>query len=63
MDKTVASKVPFHDLCRLCEKICSKDGQQNKEKVLASFIERWRGFHAKLHEGNPKTVSEHIFDK
>lgn len=48
--ETVASKVPFSDLCYLCERISNKQGKQKKMKVLSSFIQQWREFHDKLHK-------------
>ncbi|KAG1700928.1 DNA ligase 4 [Nymphon striatum] len=52
MAKTVASNVPFSDLCRVCEKICNKQGKEKKIKSLKLFIDTWRNFHDKLHNDN-----------
>lgn len=45
----VADKVPFRDLCKLCEKISNKQNKNEKRKLLADFINHWREFHGKLH--------------
>ncbi|XP_077509630.1 DNA ligase 4 [Amblyomma americanum] len=52
LPETVAHKVPFGDLCRLCEKICGKQDRSEKRNLLEKFVAYWRGFHAKLHVGN-----------
>lgn len=49
---TVADKVPFGDLCKLCEKICGKQGRNEKRDLLEKFIAYWREFHNKFHAGN-----------
>ncbi|CAM1297752.1 LIG4 (predicted) [Pycnogonum litorale] len=56
----VASKVPFGDLCRLCEKISNKQGKENKAKALADFVQRWRDFHQKLHV-NDNNVNDSFY--
>lgn len=49
---TVAQKVPFGDLCKLCDKISGKQDRVEKRKLLEKFITYWREFHDKLHATN-----------
>ncbi|KAH8039284.1 hypothetical protein HPB51_005530 [Rhipicephalus microplus] len=49
---TVAQKVPFGDLCKLCDKISGKQDRVEKRKLLERFITYWREFHDKLHATN-----------
>ena len=56
MTTTIASKVPFADLCKVCETIGSPIKNEKKKKILAKFISTWRDFHAKVYKGLP-TVS------
>ncbi|KAH7957147.1 hypothetical protein HPB52_015665 [Rhipicephalus sanguineus] len=49
---TVAQKVPFGDLCKLCDKISGKQDRVEKRKLLEKFITYWREFHDKLHAAN-----------
>lgn len=46
---TVAQKVPFGDLCKLCDKISGKQDRSDKRNLLEKFIAYWREFHDKLH--------------
>lgn len=51
---TVAHKVPFGDLCKLCERIANKCDKAEKSRLLSDYIAYWRSFHAKLHsDGGP----------
>ncbi|CAB3983648.1 DNA ligase 4 [Paramuricea clavata] len=52
--KTVASQVPFHDICSLLEKIHSNKGTDKKKGILRSFTGSWRETHNKIH-GDAKT--------
>ncbi|XP_065310900.1 DNA ligase 4 [Dermacentor albipictus] len=49
---TVAQKVPFGDLCKLCDKISGKQDRGDKRNLLEKFIAYWREFHDKLHAAN-----------
>ena len=57
---TVASQVPFHDICSLLEKIHSNKGTDKKKGILKSFIGSWRETHNKIH-GDAKTVSAAMY--
>jgi hypothetical protein len=56
---TVASQVPFHDICSLLEKIHNTKGTDKKKSILKSFIGSWRETHMKIHEDS-KTVSARL---
>ncbi|KAH6934390.1 hypothetical protein HPB50_024031 [Hyalomma asiaticum] len=51
-ETTVAHKVPFGDLCKLCDKISGKQDRVDKRNLLEKFISYWREFHDKLHAAN-----------
>ncbi|CAN7940810.1 unnamed protein product [Ixodes hexagonus] len=48
----VADKVPFGDLCKLCEKVSSEPDRAKKRRLLSDYVSYWRQFHAKLHAGD-----------
>lgn len=54
---TVASKVPFAELCGLLEKVAKTQGNDKKKRVLKDFIDKWRESHATLHHDNKDVVS------
>ncbi|XP_064490399.1 DNA ligase 4-like [Ornithodoros turicata] len=58
---TVADKVPFRDLCKLCEKISNKQNKNEKRKLLVDFINHWREFHDHLHVNDPAGGEEDSF--
>lgn len=47
--KKTDDKTPFSSLCQVCEKISLKPKREDKNKVLDSFIEKWRMFHEKIY--------------
>ena len=49
--RSVASQVPFADICVLLEKIAKTQGTDKKKKVLRTFVESWREAHKSLHGG------------
>lgn len=53
---TVASEVPFSELCGLLEKISKTQGNDKKKKILKDFIDKWREYHDKLHKGKKDLV-------
>lgn len=53
---TVASKVPFYQLCHLLDDISKRSGTDAKKQLLRGFVEEWRDFHLKLHKDDPNTV-------
>ena len=57
MMASVASKVPFFQLCNILERIQKKSGNDNKKKLLKEFVDEWRSFHAKIHKDDKDTVS------
>ena len=54
---TVASQVPFAELCGLLERLQKTTGNEKKKKVLKDFIEKWRQYHETLHKPSSDTVS------
>ncbi|XP_014680944.1 PREDICTED: DNA ligase 4-like [Priapulus caudatus] len=52
---SVASKVPFLEVCNQLEKISQRCGLDKKKKRLEEFVEKWRSFHDKIHKDNQKT--------
>ncbi|CAH2223540.1 DNA ligase 4 [Pelobates cultripes] len=54
--KTVASEVPFADLCSTLEKIQKSKSRADKSKVFKQFVDSWRKFHGALHKNNPQTT-------
>lgn len=48
---TVASEVPFSELCGLLEKISKTQGNDKKKRILKDFIDKWREYHDKIHKG------------
>ena len=57
---TVASKVPFHVLAVLLDKIAKLSGTDQKKRLLKEFIQEWRKHHNQLHADDPNTVSNSI---
>lgn len=53
---TVASEVPFSELCGLLEKISKTQGNDKKKRILKDFIDKWREYHDKLHKGKKDLV-------
>ncbi|XP_007891664.1 DNA ligase 4 [Callorhinchus milii] len=53
---TVASKVPFADLCSTMEKIQKNKARADKNKFFQDFLESWRSFHNALHKNDPNTT-------
>ena len=45
----VAEEVPFHDVCGLMERVQKVSGLEKKKRILASFLEKWREEHQRLH--------------
>ncbi|KAM5179926.1 DNA ligase 4 [Mantella aurantiaca] len=52
---TVASQVPFADLCRTLERIQKSKNRADKVNIFKQFVESWRKFHDALHKNVPKT--------
>lgn len=57
---TVASKVPFAELCGLLEKVSKTQGNDKKKRILKDFIEKWRESHSTLHADNKDVVSKSL---
>lgn len=53
---TVASLVPFAELCGLLEKISKTQGNDKKKRVLKDFVDRWRNLHDDLHKKDSDTT-------
>uniref|UniRef100_A0A8C5LLV9 DNA ligase n=1 Tax=Leptobrachium leishanense TaxID=445787 RepID=A0A8C5LLV9_9ANUR len=56
LSTTVASKVPFDDLCSVLEKIQKSKKRADKSKVFEKFVGSWREFHGALHKDNPQST-------
>ncbi|XP_072434255.1 DNA ligase 4 isoform X1 [Chiloscyllium punctatum] len=54
--KTVASKVPFSDLCSTLEKIQKSRSRPDKNKYFKDFLDSWRNFHNTLHKNDLNTT-------
>ena len=53
---TVASQIPFVQLCGFLEKVQKKKGSDAKKLLFKEFLEKWREFHKVMHVKNPNTV-------
>ncbi|XP_018418656.1 PREDICTED: DNA ligase 4 [Nanorana parkeri] len=53
---TVASQVPFADLCSTLERIQKSKNRADKVNILKPFVDSWRKFHDALHKNQPKTT-------
>lgn len=56
MESTVASKIPFKDLCLLCEKI-SSSARSMKGACLRKYISYYREYAKKMKQETPSLVS------
>lgn len=56
MESTIASKIPFKDLCSLCEKI-SNSPRQKKGEYLKKFVSYFRDNAKKMKQQSPFIVS------
>ena len=52
----VAEEVPFHDVCGLMERVQKVSGLEKKKRILASFLEKWREEHQRLHPTDADTT-------
>uniref|UniRef100_A0A8D0E747 DNA ligase n=1 Tax=Salvator merianae TaxID=96440 RepID=A0A8D0E747_SALMN len=57
---TVASQVPFEDLCTTLEQIQKCKSRPQKPKYFKDFLDSWRKFHDALHE-NEKDVTDSFY--
>ncbi|XP_063173881.1 DNA ligase 4 [Candoia aspera] len=57
---TVASQVPFADLCSTLERIQKCKSRSDKTKYFKDFLDSWRKFHDALHE-NEKDVIDSFY--
>ncbi|NP_001081114.1 DNA ligase (ATP) 4 [Xenopus laevis] len=55
-EHTVASQVPFADLCCTLEKIQKCKNRTEKSHIFKQFVDSWRKFHDALHKNRPKTT-------
>ena len=58
MEISVASKVPFAEMCGLLEKVSKTQGNDKKKRILKDFTEKWRESHNTLHGDKKDVVSE-----
>ena len=56
MESTIASKIPFKDLCSLCEKI-SSSARRKKGEYLKKYISYFRDYAKKMKQQSPLLVS------
>jgi hypothetical protein len=56
MESSVASKIPFKDLCHLCEKI-SGSARNKKGEYLRKYINYFHAYSKKVKEESPLLVS------
>ncbi|XP_053139773.1 DNA ligase 4 isoform X2 [Hemicordylus capensis] len=57
---TVASQVPFADLCSTLERIQKCRSRPEKTKIFKDFLDSWRKFHDALHK-NEKIVTDSFY--
>ncbi|XP_061463551.1 DNA ligase 4 [Rhineura floridana] len=57
---TVASQVPFEDLCSTLERIQKCKSRSEKTKWFKEFLDSWRKFHDALHK-NEKDVTDSFY--
>lgn len=58
--ETVASHVPFADLCSTLERIQMSKGRADKTRHFREFLDSWRKFHDALHK-NQKDVTDSFY--
>lgn len=58
--QTVASHVPFADLCSTLERIQKSKGRAEKIRHFKAFLDSWRKFHDALHK-NQKDVTDSFY--
>lgn len=58
--QTVASHVPFADLCSTLERIQRSKGRAEKIRHFSEFLDSWRKFHDALHK-NQKDVTDSFY--
>lgn len=58
--QTVASHVPFADLCSTLERIQRSKGRADKIKYFREFLDSWRKFHDALHK-NQNDVTDSFY--
>lgn len=58
--QTVASHVPFADLCSTLERIQRSKGRADKIRHFSEFLDSWRKFHDALHK-NQKDVTDSFY--
>jgi hypothetical protein len=56
MESTVAFKIPFKELCHLCEKI-SSSARDKKGEYLKKYISYFREYAKKIKQESPLLVS------
>ncbi|XP_075056093.1 DNA ligase 4 [Mixophyes fleayi] len=54
--RTVASEVPFADLCSTLERIQKCKKRPDKINIFKQFVDSWRKFHDALHKSQSKTT-------
>ena len=52
----VAAEVPFQDVCGLMERVQKTSGLEKKKRILASFLEKWREEHTRIHPTDSATT-------
>jgi hypothetical protein len=57
MESTIASKIPFKDLCSLCEKISNSVQKKKKGEYLKKYVSYFRDYAKKMKQQSPLLVS------
>lgn len=60
MGLSVASRIPFHDLCNLCEKL-SLASREKRLTMFSKYVAFFRDFGDKLKEEVPEVVSQPLY--
>lgn len=57
----VAAEVPFYDMCGLMERVQKMSGLEKKKRILASFLDKWREEHNRLHPTDADTTKDTFY--
>ncbi|CAI8037333.1 DNA ligase 4, partial [Geodia barretti] len=57
----VAAEVPFQDVCGLMERVQKTSGLEKKKRILASFLEKWREEHTRIHPTDSATTKDTFY--
>ena len=57
----ISSKVPFNELCGLCERISNIRGIEAKKNLLQQFIVKWRQLHTDTYMENQTSKLSKVY--